>query len=330
MEAIEVTTSARLHLGFYNFLSNGIAYGSIGVAIDRPVIRVIVRKRGEIIVNNYTNEYVNDVINQIIDVLNIPGAEINIYSCIPRHVGLGSTTQLSLSIAYALSRLYGYKYSIRKLALLLKRGYVSGIGIAVFEKGGFIIDSGRKLSDNGLLGQPKTLDDLPRPIYWSKVPVDWRFIVVIPNGVKGLDEKDEEHLMKKPRELPKDLQYKLYNALIMNIIPGVSLNNIGLFSKGLNKIQFSTGKYFSKYQDGIFCCRETGEIIRLLMESNVVGVGQSSWGPVAYGVVRGFRRAKRILEKILCQLKQLGIEPKYVFIAKPRNSGFQVRILNDT
>ena len=327
MEAIEIRTSARLHLGFYNFLSNGIAYGSIGIAIDRPVIRVVIRKRGEIFISNYTDEYVDDVINQVINIFNISGAEINIYSCIPRHVGLGSTTQLSLSIAYGLSKLYGYNYSIQELALLLKRGYVSGIGITAFEKGGFIVDSGRRLSKKGLLEQPREITDIPRPIYWSKIPSDWRFIVIVPSGIKGLDERDEEYLMKKPKELPKELQYELYNALIMNIIPGISLNEIDLFSKGLNKIQFTTGRYFSKYQGGVFCCRETTEIIRLFMENNVVGVGQSSWGPVAYGVVKGFRRAKRVLDKVLIELKRLGIVPRYSFIAKPRNTGLSIRPL---
>lgn len=327
MKAIEVETSARLHLGFYNFLNNNIAYGSIGIAIDRPTIKVVIRKRGEIYVNNYTNEYVDDVIDTVFNILDVPGAEVNIYSCIPRHVGLGSTTQLSLAIAYALTRLYGYNYSIQELALLLKRGYVSGIGISAFERGGFIVDSGRRLSKNWLLEKPNKITDLPRPIYWSKVPSNWRFIIIVPNGIKGLDERDEELIMKKPRELPKELQFELYSALITNIIPGISLDEIDLFSRGLKKIQFITGHYFSKYQKGIFCCRETAEIINLFLESNVVGVGQSSWGPVAYGVIKGYRRAKRVLDNILTRLKKIGIVPKYSFIARPRNTGLSMRFL---
>lgn len=326
MEAIEVTASARLHLGFYNFLNNRIAYGSLGLAIDRPVIRVVVRRRGELLVNNYTDEYIDDIIEHVVDRLDVPGAEISIYSTIPRHVGLGSTTQLSLAIGYALTRLYGLGYSIRELALRLGRGYVSGIGIAAFEKGGFIIDSGRRLGDNGLLNHPRTIYDLPKPIYWSKVPGDWRFIVIVPNGSRGLDESVEEELMRKPEPLPSDLQLQLYSALVMDIVPGVSLNDIDRFSQGLYKIQFTTGKYFMKHQGGIFCCRETEEIIRHMLDSNIVGVGQSSWGPVAYGVVRGSKKAKRLLEKILYNLKQEGIEPRQVFIAKPRNTGFHVRV----
>ncbi len=327
MKAIEVITTARLHLGFYNFLESNTAYGSIGVSIDRPVARVVVKPSKDLVVNNFTDVKVEDVVELVTSKIGISNIEINIYSAIPRHVGLGSTTQLSLAIAYAINKLFNLGYSIRDLAALLGRGLVSGIGTAAFEKGGFIVDSGRFLNNNKILHEPKKGDDLPRVVYWAKLPRNWYFITIVPMNIQGLSEREEKRILSLPEKPPIEFQYELYKTLLLEMIPAISERNAKKFGKALTKIQLLTGKYFSRHQQGIFCCKETETIVNLLLKYGVYGVGQSSWGPVAYGIIDDRKKARIIMNNVLRELNNKGIKEYMAFIAKPNNRGATVKVV---
>src|SRR5512137_2926528 len=69
-------------------------------------------------------------------------------SNIPAHVGLGSGTQLALAVGTALAQLGGLKLSVTELSSIMKRGVHSGIGIATFQHGGFVVDGGHPVVDS--------------------------------------------------------------------------------------------------------------------------------------------------------------------------------------
>lgn len=319
-----INAPARLHLGFYNFIEKKTIYGGLGLAIEKPFVKIIVEKSSKLIIENKTKIHVDDIIDNIIDKLDIRKFKLIIEKAIPRHVGLGSTTQLSLSIALALTKLYNLKYNIRELATILGRGYVSGIGIGVFEKGGLIIDSGRKYSGDKL--KPvKNPADLPYIIARYVLPKNWYFIIIIPSGIRGLREEEEEPILEKPIDFSKKLQYELYSTLLLELIPSIIKQDITAFGKALSKIQYITGKYFSKYQDGIFCCKESREIAKLLLKAGSYCVGQSSWGPAIYGLTTSVENAEKIVEYVIDNLRRNNISVSHVFISRPRNHGYVIR-----
>lgn len=317
-----IESSARLHLGFYNFLENGVAYGGLGVAIEEPRVRVCVGLSNSLTIVNKSNVDISDVIKILKDKLNMDRMLISVEQAIPRHIGLGSTTQIALSIAYATSEHLGLGYTIKELAVLLGRGKDSGIGVAAFEYGGFIIDSGRRVV-NGRVEVPKSIEDLPKVIFRSSLPKDWYFIVVTPEGVRGLDEMQERRAMDVPQQLPKDLQYELYKLLLLHIIPSVLGRNAEVFGKAITKLQVIVGTYFSKYQGGIYCCRESEEIAKILLESGAYGVGQSSWGPTMYGLVEGKTKVLKVLNKTIDRVSRLGIDCRY-YVVRARNTGAKI------
>lgn len=334
MEVV-VETSARLHLGFYNFLEDNIAYGSIGVSIEVPKISIAagISKDSQLIIVNKTGIDVNDIIDNVIkkvrDSVNkeLPGLRINIVEAIPRHVGLGSTTQMSLAIGAAIMKLLNKRIKIRELAVILGRGRDSGIGITAFEQGGFIVDSGRRLPPNSTrVEPPKNIDDLPYPIFRIKVPNDWYFLVFIPKRRVGLDELAERKAMDMPTPLPKELKYELYKLLLLYLIPSITMNDIKTFGNALTKLQVLVGQYFSKYQGGIYCCDETEFVIKSLLKHGAYGAGQSSWGPTAYGIVRGQRQAMKVLTGVRKDIERKGYDMLY-FVTKARNKGAVINIL---
>lgn len=318
-----VESSARLHLGFYNIISKNVAYGSLGVAISEPKVVVSILKNKETtIVNNTNIKQLEKTVLKTINMLKLNKVKVVVEKAIPRHVGLGSTTQLMLSIGYGISHLYRLNYSIRELAVRLRRGTVSGIGIATFEKGGFIIDSGR-IVNGKTVKSPTKVEELPQIIYRKSIPKNWFFTVVIPKGVQGLTEKEEKEILSIPEPMDKNLEAELRETVLLHLLPSLARVDIEEFGKALTKIQILVGTYFAKYQGGIFCCEETEYAINSMLRHGVYGAGQSSWGPTAYGIVLGLRRAKNVLKKVKKDLERKGYEAEY-YIVNVRNRGAKI------
>jgi beta-ribofuranosylaminobenzene 5'-phosphate synthase len=317
-----VRATARLHMGFYNFLTDGIAYGSLGMALDQPSIIVRVFKHGEedLKVLNRTGVDVADCIKAMEKLFDLRGVGIEVLSAIPRHVGLGSTTQTILAIAYAVSKLQGLNYNIRDIAVKMCRGRDSGVGIAAFETGGFVVDSGRRIVEGGKVMCPASIEDLPQPIFQAPVPKKWSFLLFIPRRRRGFDEISERKALDTPTPLPKDIQHELYKLVFLHMIPSILKRDADTFGKALTKLQFIVGEYFSKYQGGVFCCEEAEVIVNSMLRHGVKGAGQSSWGPAVYGLVEGYGTARRVCEKVLRDLRSRGIEVEYM-IVKARNKG---------
>jgi len=321
---IDIESSARLHLGFYAISTGSIAYGSMGLAISSPKVAVRVGEADGLKIRNLTGVPVERDVEEVMRRLNLSGAEIDVLKAIPRHVGLGSTTQLRLSIAYALSRIYGLKYSIRRLAFIIKRGTVSGVGIAAFKHGGFILDSGRQLIKDRI-SEPKSPDEIPRIMFRSLMPKSWRFIVAIPKGIRGLDEREEKPILETP-ETNHHIERELHETVLLHMLPALARRDAKNFGRALTKVQRLVGQYFSKFQSGEFCCWETEELVKSLLKGGAYGAGQSSWGPTAYGLIEGSKRAKKLLDYMLKAAEKNGVDSE-IFVAQPRNRGFACRIV---
>ncbi len=72
-----------------------------------------------------------------------PNVHINVKEAIPPHIGLGSGTQLSLAIAVALAKVFKVQASTQELTVAMNRARRTGVGTAIFEKGGFVVDGGK-------------------------------------------------------------------------------------------------------------------------------------------------------------------------------------------
>src|SRR5213076_1599219 len=99
-----------------------------------------------------------------------PPCRIHISASIPEHAGLGSGTQVALSIAAGLSALCGLpSQTPQELALSVSRGLRSAVGTYGFVFGGLIVEQG-KLSDEPISPLDCRID----------LPDDWRFVLLRP------------------------------------------------------------------------------------------------------------------------------------------------------
>ena len=277
---VVVEAAARLHLGFLDLNGEcGRRFGSLGVAIEHPRCVLEARPASRV---EASGESAADVL-PVLEALGRsagadPAVAVRILETIPRHAGLGSGTQLRLAAALAASRVLGLRLPIAELARLGGRGRRSGIGIAVFEQGGFVVDAGHR---NGT-------DELPPVIMRYAVPDDWRFVVVTPTDTRGLSGTPEEQVFRNVPPIGSDQVGRICRLVLMKAAPALLTDDIRAFGEAITEVQQLVGEHFAPYQGGGVYASPTGKrAVELALERGAVGVGQSSWGPTVFALTRG-------------------------------------------
>lgn len=306
-----VTAGYRVHLGFYRFHDPPYVYGSLGVSLSDPrlTLRVSVKEDSGIQVTAPTEES-RDLIRRILTSLGVSDISVTLSGYVEHHVGLGSKTRITMSLLRALGALDLINGPIDVLARRFGVGSVSAVGMYSFIEGGFVADTGKLI----------TREEGPNLLLSLEVPEEWHVVLCIPQGRRGLSEKEEEPILSEVRPHPK--QDVLY-ALFARLVTAIPLRDYYTFAKALTKLQVLTGEYFSKYQGGIFCCDESKEIAKMLEKSGALGVGQSSWGPAVYGFVDSAAKAKHIASEVIKLSKEVGIRAN-VMLSNVSACGHQI------
>jgi beta-ribofuranosylaminobenzene 5'-phosphate synthase len=255
-------------------------YGSVGVSIEEPRTVVEVEPADTLEVTSSSIVESKAFARKTLEYYKLNGAKIDVLSLPQRHVGLGSTTQLSLSIATGITRAYGLDINPVELATILGRGKQSAIGTYVFQQGGFVIEGG--------WGE-KTI--FPPLLSRYSFPEDWRLLIVIPEK-RGLDETQELEAFERLRNPKEELVNEACYRLFLGMAPAVLEKNIHAFGENLTRLQEIVGGMFSQAQCGVFQ-PESAPLIKRLKDIGAVGVGQSSWGPTVYSLFDS-EKSKRV------------------------------------
>jgi beta-ribofuranosylaminobenzene 5'-phosphate synthase len=169
----------------------------------------------------------------------------------------------------------------------MKRGVHSGIGIATFQHGGFVVDGG-----HSVIARQQTV---PPVLFRHPVPEDWFFVVAIPKVRPGLSGDKEQSAFQTLPPAPAHLVEKICRLLVMKMLPALVENDIAQFGQALTQVQQLVGDSFAAVQGGQFANTVSGQIIAHMLEQGAQGAGQSSWGPTVYALAHGERQA-RLLE----------------------------------
>ena len=295
---ILVRTPARLHLGFIDLSGRcGRVYGSIGVAVARPGWLLEARRSSSTEAHGESASEILGILDRLNRLLGLQGGvTIRGLESIPRHMGFGSETQLELSVAVAASRLFGRSAPVRELAAVLGRGARSGIGIAVFEKGGFVVDAGRPCGSPD--GQDSTDGAAPPVIFQHALPEDWFFVITTPKSGEGLSGKREERVFVDLAPMGDDRVGRICRLTLMKVIPGVIMDDIRGFGEAITEIQALVGEHFAPYQGGVYATPAGREVAEFALSRGAHGVGQSSWGPTVFALVRGEDKAIGLAREI--------------------------------
>lgn len=296
---IQIQSAARLHFGFLDTGGSlGRKFGSLGLSLSNPEIEIRVRTAADLVIYGPDEGKIKLALKYAKLFYEHPRlegqladhpfrGEIHLDKMIPSHQGLGSGTQLALCVVMALCQLHGVDCSVSEVALMVRRGLRSGIGIESFKGGGFIVDGGS--ADPG--------KESPLLLFRHSFPENWRAIVVFPPGAHGLNGRDEENVFVKMNPDPQASK-EICQLVLMKLLPGLIEVKLEPFAEALEQIQRITGASFADFQSGHYASSMAEDIFLKMRQLGVVGMGQSSWGPTLYGFADSPAAASRIVEDL--------------------------------
>jgi len=317
---VYIKTPARLHFGLIDL--NGDMerfFGGLGVAIDRPNVILEAQTSEGFSVTGKKTEQVTSLAKRFLETYHI-NADVNIHveQSISEHSGLGSGTQLALAVAAALAKLFHVKASIQELSLAMGRMKRTGVGTAVFDQGGFVVDGGKRMKGGVIVPE-----SFPPLIFHQPFPEDWKFVVAVPEVKKGLAKTEEKDAFSRLPPMPSEVVGRLCRLTMMKLLPALIDRDIGSFGDALTQIQVVIGGYFAGVQGGTFSSSAATEAIDFMKACGAYGVGQSSWGPAVYGLVQGEGEAKNLRAEVEALLQDR--DGGQVFVANANNRGATIK-----
>ena len=312
---VRVEAGSRLHAGFHTIRDerSGVDFAGAGFYIDEP--KTIVSATGcEGTLVSGPEEAIGPA-REALERLGATGVCVEIESAPPRHVGLGSTTQIMLATATAALLVHGQSYrdpleaawlGINKLG----RARGSTVGSYLYALGGFALDP-------GVPPRPEA-----RPVRLT-IPEDWAFVVVLPHTARGAAEGEGEDRMLARVVVPGEARRLMSEGLRLLLL-GLMRGVLETVLDGLRAMQTGTGMAFSRLQGGVF----RRDINRIVDEAGRDGIvlAQSSWGPTLYTITRR-EWAESDAKTLKMILSELGV-PGRVWVARPRNRGFTLDLID--
>ena len=288
---IAVESCARLHLGFVDLNGSlGRRFGSLGLALDGFSTRVCAEASGGFNVTGDDSVRAQAYALKILHSFGLPQRlQLSVSSAIPVHAGLGSGTQLALSVATALAELFGLDCDLRELAVLTGRGHRSGIGIGVFETGGFVFDGGHA---------PTTV--VPPVLARFEFPHPWRVILIRHEASEGLSGAAEVAAFESIEPMDEAVAAALCRRTLLGVFPALVERDFVSFSEHIAAIQRAVGAHFGAYQGGQFTSPSVADAVAWVERAHkITGVGQTSWGPTGFAIVEGEVQARHILDELM-------------------------------
>ncbi|HXW97085.1 MAG TPA: beta-ribofuranosylaminobenzene 5'-phosphate synthase family protein [Gemmatimonadales bacterium] len=291
---VTVEAPARLHFGILDLRGHrGRRFGGIGAAVPTPSVLLEATPEEQVTVEGPDAGRAQEFAQRYLASAGVAGgAHLKVLRTIPAHAGLGSGTQLALTVARALAELYDQPPDPLTLARHVGRGQRSAIGTWTFALGGFVLEGGRR---PGTEAVAPLISRLP-------MPAAWRCVVVIPEGAPGLSGMAEAEAFRQ-LPLPEEREVeRVAHLVLMQLLPALADADLVSFGAALTEIQRITGGWFAAAQGGAFAPGPSRDLVDRLAEFGALGVGQSSWGPTVYGLAPHQDAARDLAQRVRAHL----------------------------
>jgi beta-ribofuranosylaminobenzene 5'-phosphate synthase len=291
-----VTAPSRLHFGLLSLPAVGMDrwpgidgrpglpvrhFGGVGLMVDRPGLAVRVEPADEWAAEGPLADRALGFARRVVGSLP-PGERRPFRVVVERapaeHTGLGLGTQLGLAVAKAIAVEAGYPdWPAIELAVRVGRGERSAIGVHGFDGGGLIVEGGKRLG--------QAISPL---IVRVPFPADWAVVLFTPPGDAGWHGGREREAFARLAETgPSAAETEaLCRVVLTGMLPALAASDLNGFGEAVYEFNARVGNAFAPAQGGRYAGPGVTNLVARLRALGVAGVGQSSWGPTVFAVVR--------------------------------------------
>lgn len=319
--AVRVVTGARLHFGpLAAGATMGRQFGGVGMMIDSPGVTLTCRPLDDpraadrIAAPAEVAGRVETALSRFRSTASkpVPPLGIEVTSSIPPHAGLGSGTQLGLAVARGAAEIAGVEpRDAASLATHIGRGLRSAIGLGGFDRGGLLVDGGKRTPDSP--GTIVTRVDVP----------DWRIVLFTPGDETGLSGAAEKQAFAALPPMPRDVTDSLCRIALIDLLPAVRDADFPSASEAVFEYGKTVGEYFAPIQSGVCAHPRMRELAVRLRSEGIAGVGQTSWGPTLLALMPDAASAQSLRSRFWSDPLCTGCD---IQIVRPLNRGARVEV----
>ena len=218
----------------------------------------------------------------------LPRCRVEPISMPRAHTGLGTGTQLALSVAAGLDAFCRLpSLPVEQLGPALGRGQRSAVGLHGFFSGGLIAELGR------LAHEP--ISPLHRRI---ELPAAWRFVLLCPRGNTGLHGRDEADIFGCLPPVPPQVTDELSRELKDCLLPAVQAGDLAAFGESVYRFGRQAGLCYAAVQGGPYGGPRVEMFVERIRSFGVAGVGQSSGDPPSMPSAVTMTEAKWLIDQL--------------------------------
>jgi beta-ribofuranosylaminobenzene 5'-phosphate synthase len=288
---VQITAPSRLHFGLWSLGGAGARqFGGVGAMVEQPALRLCATEAASFSTAGECADLAAEYARRwsAFHRLEIPNCHLTIEQAIPKHAGLGSGTQLALSVAAALNAFAGLpSQTPPELALSVGRGLRSAVGTYGFVFGGLIVEQG-KLADEPISPLDCRID----------LPEEWRFVLLRPRGPAGLAGREETEAFAALAAVPPEVTNQLVAETRDRLVPAAAMADFPAFSQSLYHYGRMSGEIFAARQGGPYNGPVIADLVEKIRGRGFEGAGQSSWGPTVFAVTPSESAAKTLVEEL--------------------------------
>jgi beta-RFAP synthase len=293
---IRVCAPSRLHFGLLSLpgdeSSSGRCFGGVGLMVRGPGLRLTARPAAIWSAEGPLAERALDFARRLAASWSgeaVPPQQLLVERAAAEHVGLGSGTQLALSVARVIQLVGGgQEIDATGLARWTGRGLRSGLGLYGFRQGGFLVDGGKH--------GPEAVAPL---VARQAFPQTWRLVLVIPAGGQGLHGAAEVQAFRRLGNRPASGRTdSLCRLVLLGLLPALVESDLPAFGEALYEFNRRVGETFAVVQGSCYATAQVEDVVNYLRRQDVRGTGQSSWGPTVFALVEDEQRANALAQDL--------------------------------
>ena len=291
-DSVIVEAPSRIHFGMFAFgAGHRRQFGGVGLMVDEPRLRLVVRPAGKLLCRGLHAERVRRIVIEVAAKWlrdRLPLCEVEVLAAPREHAGLGLGTQLTLAVASGLIRFADPRKNIAagEIAVALGRAKRSSVGTYGFMRGGLIVDAGHAPGEPlGLL------------VSQINLPESWRIVLATPPAADGLSGIHEGDAFTSLPPVPLEKTRELAAEVLLEMIPAAGAEDFNAFAQSVFRFGQMAGSCFSDVQGGPFS-RHAAPVVEAIRELGASGVGQSSWGPTVFAFARDASSARSLAAQL--------------------------------